>query len=76
MMTDGEREQIKLQANALDRASTACLAVGLLTPIGNLLYSENVASAGWRLFLSTVIYLGLALILHRIAFWTLKGLDK
>jgi hypothetical protein len=34
-------EQIKLLANALDRASTACFTVGIATPLAGYLY--NVA---------------------------------
>ena len=75
-MTDAEREQIKLRANALDRASTACLAAGLLTPFANILYTGNANPNGWALFFLTVLYVAGALGLHQIAFQLLKGLDQ
>lgn len=73
-MTDAEREQIKLRANALDRASTACIAAGLLTPFANILYTGNNPNE-WALFFLTVLYAGGALGLHHIAFRLLRGLD-
>ena len=75
-MTDGQKEQIKLRANALDRTSTACIAVVLLAPLTNLIYATNVSSNGWAIFWSTVAYLSTALVLHHAALWTLKGLDR
>ena len=75
-MTDAEKEQIKLRANALDRASTACLATGLLAPMANLIYNGNAHLNGVALFVITVFYLGVALVLHHMALWHLKGLDK
>ena len=38
-MNEVEREQTKLFANALDRASTACLAVGVLTPLSAVFFA-------------------------------------
>lgn len=32
IVSESEKERIKLTANALDRASTACLTVGLFAP--------------------------------------------
>lgn len=57
MLDDGERENIKLIANALDRASTSCFTVGVATPIAGFAY--NVAGFGstlewWRLALALV----------------------
>jgi hypothetical protein len=75
-MTDGEREQIKLRANALDRASTACLAVGLLAPLANLLYNGGAGTNGFGSFCATVVYLVAALVLHHSALRHLKELDK
>ena len=36
-----ENERTKLIANALDRASTACLAVGVLAPLGAVIQIEG-----------------------------------
>ncbi|HLG82435.1 MAG TPA: hypothetical protein VKY22_15575 [Bradyrhizobium sp.] len=73
-MGDREKEQIKLRANALDRASTACLTVGVLAPFAASLYTGNNAE-GWKLFLATILYLGAALVLHRLASSVLEGLE-
>jgi hypothetical protein len=35
---DVHNERTKLPANALDRASTACGTVGVLTPVSSILY--------------------------------------
>ena len=52
-MTDGEKEQIKLRANALDRTSTACVAAGLLAPAANVLYGGNANHhSGWVPFMA------------------------
>ncbi|MBP2557760.1 hypothetical protein J2857_000511 [Neorhizobium galegae] len=37
-MTPAEIEQTKLLANAFDRASTACITVGVVTPVAAMLY--------------------------------------
>ena len=50
-----DNERTKLTANALDRASTACLAVGIFAPLGGLTQglanppplSVALAFAGW-----------------------------
>jgi len=39
-MTEVEKEQTRLFANALDRASTACLAIGVLTPMSVLSFGQ------------------------------------
>lgn len=75
-MTDGEREQIKLRANALDRASTSFLTVGVLAPVAASLYTLGTPAADWKLFVGSVLYLGAALGLHHFARWTLEGLDR
>jgi len=75
-VTDGEKEKIKLQANALDRASTACIAAGVLTPLANVLYINGPSSGDWKLFSATVAYLLTAWVLHHSAGWLLEGLDK
>lgn len=65
-----DNERTKLLANALDRASTACFTVGILTPIAGYLY--NVADFGstldWRRLLITVAgWFVAALALHLMA---------
>ena len=58
-----DNERTKLAANALDRASTACLAVGIFAPLATLLQGQlhpplagvAVSFAGW---------LGAAIVLH------------
>jgi hypothetical protein len=53
-MTDGQKEQIKLRANALDRMSTACIGAGLLGPLANILYSGNANLSGFAVLMATV----------------------
>jgi hypothetical protein len=68
-----DNERTKLAANALDRASTACLAVGILAPLATLLQGQAhpplvgvvVSFAGW---------LGAAVVLHFAARRMLGGL--
>jgi hypothetical protein len=63
-----EIEQTKLLANALDRASTACLTVGIATPVAAMLYGFGNATlqnsaptaiyiAGWLIVAITLHYL-------------------
>ena len=52
-------ERIKLLASAIDRASTACIVVGLLTP----LVSGSIV-ADWYTVASVGVWLSMALILH------------
>lgn len=75
-MTDAEREQIKLRANALDRASTSFLTVGVLAPFAASLFTEGNNGQSWKLFLATVLYSGAALVFHHLARDVLKGLDQ
>lgn len=66
-MTDGlgepmnlvNNERVKLLASAIDRASTACIAIGLLTPIvsGNFLANTHTIAG-------VVIWFIAALSLH------------
>ena len=53
-MTPGNAERTKLAANALDRISTACVTVGVATPIAGYIYDIG----GFR---STIRLDGLAL---------------
>lgn len=75
-MKDSEKEQTKLVANALDRASTACLTVGVLAPFAAALYNVSGTVSALQLFSSVVLYLAAATILHRAALDVLKGLDQ
>jgi hypothetical protein len=52
-------ERIKLLATALDRASTACIVVGLLTPV-----VSGAIGATWYTIASIAIWLFIALVLH------------
>jgi hypothetical protein len=71
-----EIEQTKLLANAMDRASTACFTVGVLTPLAGFGY--GVAAFAPLAALQVVIVLAgwliSALILHYMARRTLRGL--
>lgn len=75
-MTDAEKEQIKLRANALDRTSTACVTVGILAPLAASLYTNAAAATDWKLFVGSVFYFGTALGLHHLARWVLEELDQ
>ena len=78
-MTPAEIEKTKLVANALDRASTACFTVGVVTPIAGFVYNIG----GIRSSIS-LEYLGLGLCgwivaafaLHLAARRILSGLDR
>ena len=69
-------EQTKLLANALDRASTASLAVGVFGPV-----SANMSSSDWTkspglftILAMSLVWIFLALSLHAFARRILKGL--
>lgn len=79
MLDDGERENIKLIANALDRASTSCLTVGVATPIAGFVY--NIVGFGstlawWRLALALIGWILAALALHFLARRVLRELSN
>jgi hypothetical protein len=42
-----DNERTKLLANALDRASTACFTVGILTPAAGYLYNIGNSAVLW-----------------------------
>jgi hypothetical protein len=68
-------ERLKLRANALDRASTACLAVGFLGPVVAFMY--GVGDGGTpRLILAvgSTIWLSAAVALHLLSWRSLGGL--
>jgi hypothetical protein len=60
-------EQIKLLANALDRASTACFTVGIATPLAGYLYNVagfRTAVSALELLLGLMAWIGAAIGLH------------
>jgi len=60
-------EQIKLLANALDRASTACFTVGIATPLAGYLYNVagfRTAVSALELLLGLAAWIGAAIALH------------
>lgn len=68
-------ERVKLLANALDRASTACVAVGVIGPAAAFLYGMGaVPVSPVALGLGSAVWLATAVILHYYARRTLGGL--
>ncbi|RLP80627.1 hypothetical protein D9R14_05200 [Xanthobacter tagetidis] len=67
-------EQTKLTANALDRASTACLTVGVLGPSAAALYGLGSAAAGGWIGFGALLWLAAAGLLHSMARRTLRSL--
>lgn len=64
-------ERTKLLANALDRTSTACVAVGLIAPVVGGGFRGN-----WDIVASIAIWLFAALVLHLGARRVLAGLRE
>ena len=78
-MTPSYVERTKLLANALDRVSTACVTVGIATPIAGYVYNvSNVRALVSLLDLLTGIagWFLAAVVLHLGARRVLKGLDR
>ena len=77
-MASVEDEKIKLVANALDRASTACLALGVIAPLAAAFYSVESNLPTWSLTLvvGTLIWLAAAVVLHIGARRALDGLSQ
>ena len=70
-----ENERTKLLAGALDRASTACITVGLLAPVAAVLYGATgalLAPVGFAV-ISSAWFL-MAVVLHLTARRILGGL--
>lgn len=67
-------ERTELLANAFDRASTACVAVGLLGPAANALYGMGAAHGGLLFWPSVALWLVAAAVLHLLARRVLGGL--
>ncbi|WP_200290673.1 hypothetical protein [Rhodospirillum rubrum] len=76
-MTLIENERTKLLANALDRASTACLAVGVFGPTAATLYNLGDITYPRGIILATggFIWLSAAVTLHLLARRSLGGLQ-
>ena len=77
-MGTAQTEQIKLLANAIDRASTACFTIGIATPLAGFVYNVS----GFRSTISAaelasglVGWLFAALALHLVARSILKDLE-
>ena len=72
-----DNERTKLLANALDRASTACLTVGVFGPSVAVLYDLAGTSSHERAILVAVgslLWLAAAAFLHRMAYRVLGRL--
>lgn len=75
-------EQTKLLANALDRASTACVAVGIFTPLASIFLGDSAQFAGarsadvYRIVTSVVVYFLAGYTLHLQAVRALRGLRE
>jgi hypothetical protein len=69
-------EQTKLLANALDRASTACLTIGILAPIAAAIYSVSGAiSFNAKIVLGGIVWSSIALVLLMSAMRVLRRLQ-
>jgi hypothetical protein len=75
-MASDHNERTKLSANALDRASTAALTIGVLAPMAAALYNLTAGPAveTWFLIVGVLIWLFAAGALHFIARVVLGGL--
>lgn len=63
-----QNERTKLLANALDRASTACLTVGVFGPTVAFLYGAGTLKSSVIFFgLVSVIWIFIAVALHLLA---------
>ncbi len=75
-MTEREKtihnERTKLLANGIDRASTACLAVGVLGPAVATLYGNGGIEVPHLIIgFGTLSWLAAASVLHLLARWVL-----
>lgn len=72
-----DNERTKLLANALDRASTASLTVGVLAPIAAVFYNLSATDTPtWVFVVGGVTWFSAAIALHFIARMVLKGLQE
>ena len=66
-------ERTKLLANAFDRASTACLSIGILAPIAAAIYSApETFSLNAKVVLGGIIWSLAALVIHMSARFALR----
>lgn len=76
ILNPAEIEQTKRLANALDRASTACFTVGIVTPVAAMLY--GIGNVGIKFGLAVIGYLTgwlvIAVFLHYMARRVLRKL--
>ena len=78
-LTDAEKERIKLMANWCDRASTATVTVGILSPLVG--YAMNLTGFRatlneWGLAGLVILFLAIAAGLHFLGRHILGELDK
>lgn len=70
-------ERIKLQANALDRASTGCFTIGVATPLAGAVYNIGnfrAAIGDATLLTGMAAWLFACIVLHWLARLILRGL--
>jgi hypothetical protein len=68
-------ERLKLLANALDRASTACITIGFITPLAAVVYAAGATGLSTGFFVvAGVSWILLGLGLHLLAHQVLGGL--
>jgi len=76
-VTLGEIERCKLRANALDRASTTILTLGVFAPIAASIYAPPQQMSAWWIYLLSIpcwIFGGYGL--YWYAGRTLRALDE
>jgi hypothetical protein len=69
-------ERSKLLANALDRASTACLAVGVFGPIAAAYYGPLGSTPVWVVMVGVASWGSAALFLHVEGRGALRSLER
>lgn len=69
-------ERTKLLANALDRASTACVAAGLIGPFVASMNGNGPLHLSYAAALSTLVWISAAVTLHFAARHVLGGLES
>lgn len=70
-----ENERTKLLANALDRASTACLTVGVFAPIAAALYTSGRGVSPFSFVIGAISWIFAAVVLHMSARYVLRRLQ-
>lgn len=69
-----DNERVKLRANAFDRASTACLAVGILGPLVTLAAQDSFTNVKFGLLAGAPAWVIACLLLHYVAYKVLGNL--